>query len=165
MKRMWSKKEVERLANEEATQIIENAESGTISNILGLDNDGGLVKEARDSAVKPIYCHPITINGTNLKLTCLILNNSATPFTASSFVDWIDVLYTQINATVRIMISGGYKDNNVVYIASYMGYSESSQQYYLSGIATDGTAYTTNYDRADFLNLFSSLDDGVNRIN
>ena len=133
------------------------------------DKTPNLLNVAVQSDIKPIYCHPISIiNPTNenaARITCLIFNNDATPFTFSTFVDWIDDLYSQIGDTIRIMASGSHVENNNVMISSYLGKSASG--YYLAScFAASGIYQVTNFPtKQAFIERFSQFNDGVNRIN
>lgn len=129
------------------------------------------VDEVRGSIpeVKPIYCHPITLSnntaGSVHRLTCLIFNNSVTPFTLETLKNFLDALMTATNGDGAIMLSGGYKTNTETIIASYLKKFEGS--YYLVGVNTSGEAAavaSSNFNDVfpgDSENFF----DGVNKIN
>lgn len=134
--------------------------------IMSITDDVEVSEEVYDVAnAKPIYCHPISLLGSsnNVRFTCLIFNNSETPFTIDSFVSYIEALYAIVGDTIRIMISGGYVDNGNTIIATYLGLSSSS--FVIVGLDTSGIAQTKNYSKEDFIALFDALYDGVNKIN
>ena len=151
MKRMWSKNELLRLSDAEIKKLIESGE---------IDN------------AKPIYLHSITLIGAaalpNIgRLTCFILNNDDTPFTSETFLDYVDNLYQSAGENVRIMTSGGvvvpsggdYK----TLIASCFG--RNVENYFITGVYTDNIDGSQTYSRAQFLSFFTSLFDGINRLN
>ena len=150
MRRMFSLKQLQEIADARVTSLVEGGQ---------LDN------------AKPIYCHPITITHTEdavqeATLTCLIFNNSPTPFTKNTFADWIDALYEQVGATIRILISGGYVSNSKLSIGAYMGKS-ASNPYFITGNFIDGSGESLLRfaSKNDFTTYISSFNDGVNKIN
>lgn len=119
---------------------------------------------------KPIYIHPITIidanNDYNIRITMLIFNNNATPFTLSSFINYIDALYSVVGDNIRIMISGAVKDiaNNSTIIASFL--FKNPTTYGFSGLTVNGNALNlSKVDLNDFFGESVSFTDGVNKIN
>ena len=154
MKRMWSKNELKEISK----QLIES----------------GLIENA-----KPIYCHPIVIYiddvSRTMRVTCLIFNNSATPFTLNTLKTWFDNLVASTNARARIMASGASKYTKATsdeepteetLIASSID-KTTGNIYTIQGIKLDGTVGA--YSDADWQNLFppliTTLIDGVNKIN
>ena len=106
------------IAESVANDIIEEAELGTIADVLGLDSNGGLVKETRDSAVKPIYWHGINMykthgsgGGTSAILLHILKNNSALINTIDKFKAWCE----SISGQVIVSCNGTIKYNNVFY--------------------------------------------------
>lgn len=95
--------------------VLGDTESGTIVNVLGLDSDGGLVKQGKNDVVKPIYYHPISIIDYNrahvsvYNLSFVIINNDPTPFTFATFKKFIDDLYEVVGNVVRFNCSGYYE--------------------------------------------------------
>lgn len=141
----------------------------TAGQILALDEDKEPVWKD-EVEVKSIYCHPISIVLTSTKvirLTCLIFNNDDTPFTLTTFKDYIDTLYTALpdGGRLRIMLSGAYNDGTSIGIASWLG--KASDGYNVNAIkVNDGSSVV--FKDADWTNLFPSgtqLTDGVNKIN
>ena len=83
---MFSEKQIKEVSKDVATDIIE---SGLIDN------------------AKPIYCHSLDIKfDTSGRIACMIFNNDETPFTMTSFVQYLNDLYDKIQAVVRIMATG-----------------------------------------------------------
>ena len=141
--------EVQKVAEISAEVVEEMIESGELDN------------------AKPIYCHPITLldNDQKVRITCLIFNNSSTAFTIDTFLDWIDALYTQVGAQIRIMASGAYTASSNFLIASYLG-KVNATTYYLLGVrASDGTSSQLNLTKDEFKDYIKNLYDGVNKIN
>ena len=80
MRRMYSEKQIEGMIEEQTSKIpnVEDAESGTIVDVLGLDSDGGLVKGTIESGYKgatltlsncPTYmCQGILVDGTTFQM-------------------------------------------------------------------------------------------------
>lgn len=131
----------------------------------------GKINNVTDPSVKPIYCHPIQIERVEsdvqtAELTMLIFNNSATAFTKTSFLDWLDDLFTSVGSTIRIMISGGWKQSgqNSLLVASYLG-KYASDSYYIMGMALTGVALIETFTREEFEEFITSITDGVNKIN
>ena len=144
MRRMYSENQLESI-------IKEQVEGGQLSN------------------AKPIYCHPISFvySPTSCRITCLIFNNDATAFTATTFADWLNALYLKIG-TVRIMCSGAFianENSTSLTIASYMGTGSSG--YYLMGVDINGI-YNAVYrytSKDDFISKLVEFADAVNKIN
>ena len=120
-----------------------SAPSGSFTSLNGESNP----------SVKPIYCHPITISGGGIdetRLTMLVFNNSATPFTAESLFDLINSLQM-----ARFLVSGFFNGNN---IASYIW---ASIQDVISIVYYNGSS---NFTKEQFTSTFT-IYDGVNKIN
>ena len=122
--------------------------------------EGGTLDNA-----KPIYCHPVSFTNETAKfrMTALIFNNDPTPFTITSFKEWIDNLYQQIQDNIRIMITGGYKHGSLIMITSWLFYNGTN--YGIAGLSTTGEVdvYSSSYN-----SLFpegTTFTDGVNKIN
>lgn len=138
--------------------------------ILTIGEDGNVSVTSNAYSVensKPIYCHPISMVDTVVRkrLTCLIFNNSETPFTLDTFKVFLDNLDTATSGNGRVMVSGAIYDDGETLIASYLLHK--NNDYTISGLkASDGTAW--NFSRADFNTLFPATTefyDGVNKIN
>ena len=132
MKRMWSKGQVKNLSKE----VIES----------------GLVENA-----KPIYCHPLDINFTSgSRVGCLIFNNDPTPFTSSTFADYIEELYAKIGSIIRIITTGVLVISNTIYPATILARRDSSPLYRL--ISKDTNGDDVRLDFADKTAFISSID-------
>ena len=59
---MFSQKQIEELAKQQAQSEIEGAESGTINSVLGLDSSGKLVKGAVSGGGTQLYKHVVTLD-------------------------------------------------------------------------------------------------------
>ena len=149
-RRMFSEKQIGEMAKNVADQEVEElVEGGTLDN------------------AKPIYCHPIylerTVSGKELRVTMLIFNNDATPFTLETFKTYLDDLYNA-NNDARIMASGGAVENNNVIIISFI--RKYNNIYYITGIKTSGgTAYGISNSDYNIIMANVTLYDGVNKIN
>ena len=150
MKRMWSKNELKNIADDRVQALVEGG---------ALDN------------AKPIYCHPLDIRANNtlntIVMTCLIFNNDPTPFTLSSFKEFLDNLYSQVG-NVRIMASGGIHDKtaNKTIINSF--FYRATVSYGFLGInIADGSQYDyeKNLDAWNYMFADATITDGVNKIN
>ena len=129
----------------------------------------GSINNEENPSVKPIYCHPIQIervedNIQTAELTMLIFNNSATAFTKTTFLNWLDDLFSTVGSTIRIMASGGWKSSGALMVASYIG-KYGANNYYLMGIASSGNASIETLTREEMEEFITSLTDGVNKIN
>ena len=142
---------------------------------VGIDGDAsvggdllvtGSINGEEHPSVKPIYCHPIAIfdvtNADTTKrfmLTCLIFNNSNTPFTKETFEQFVQDIQPSGGGYGRIMISGGYNK----LILSSLTWKTATQK-----LLIEGWDYSTNdYDNKE-IDLSSSsitFNDGVNKIN
>lgn len=171
MKRMWSKNELKNIGSQQARDEIQEviptpsvAESGKVIQV-GADGKYGLAPVEGATA---LYCHPIQIervedNVQTAELTMLIFNNSPTQFTKTTFLDWLDNLFSTVGSTIRIMASGGWKSNNSLLVASYIG-KYSADSYYLMGMTTSGIANIETLSRAQMEDFISSITDGVNQL-
>lgn len=143
--------------------IVDDVVSSAKTSIVSVEDiEAGTIENA-----KPIYIHPITIlNSTAARLTLLIFNNSSTPFTVSSFLDYLDALYEDVGAQTRILISGGFSTSeNEVLIGSYLGKSDATTYYMLGISVSTGGAEGRNFNRENFAAFITDLYDGVNKIN
>jgi hypothetical protein len=141
--------------------------AGTETYLEGLEVGG-----TKYALGKKIYCHPIKIFNTSsdnprkYRLTCLIFNNSLTPFTRQTFKTYLDNLFTQVGNNVTIMVCGGYNDGtNLIVSASYL--IVSSGVYTIVGMDKDTIPQSTGPQTWDALlpESQTTLEDGVNQIN
>lgn len=129
----------------------------------------GKINNVATPSVKPIYCHPISLNKSTahhrLALTCLIFNNDPTPFTLATFKTWLDDLFSQVGDTIRIMTSGAFNDldNSKIIILSWL--YRAASNYGLYGISTAGYVEVFTFQWDDFLDSDVTFNDGVNKIN
>ena len=146
MKRMWTDREIRAKADESAKIRIE---AGQTEN------------------AKPIYCHPITItSSTSDIITCLIFNNDATPFTKSTFADWLLALFAKIDDVVRVMASGSFIIGTTTFISSFIGVIAADTIAIYGAKASDGSgAAKTIGSKSDFETYVSNFYDSVNKIN
>jgi hypothetical protein len=117
---------------------------------------------------KPIYFHPISIQSANDKyrLSCVILNNSPTPFTMDTFKAFVDSLYAGVGNDARVIVSGGYYDSERgLYLCSVL--FTNGTGYGLAGIDSNGDI-TPLFSYVTWAAIFKgtpSIYDGVNKIN
>ena len=137
---------------------------GQVKNLSKEVIESGLVDNA-----KPIYCHPIVIIFTSGgRMGCLIFNNSPTPFTADTFVDYVDTLYGEVGATLRIITTGGFASDDNSYAAPAVMFVRRPSSPLYGLVAVDKTGLPVNKDwnaKSDFVSDASSFNDGVNKIN
>ena len=146
MRRMFSLKQLQEIADNRVEALVEG---GTLVN------------------AKPIYCHPIYIErdtaGSELRITMLIFNNSATAFTKETFKTFLDDLYTA-NSNARLMASGAVHASGDVIVVSFI--RKYGDIYYITGVrVSDGVASSINSTNYDTLMTNVTLYDGVNKIN
>ena len=146
---MWSKNELKNIASQQAKELVEAGQT---------DN------------AKPIECHPITIryDAGKLILTALIFNNSKTPFTLSSFKQWLDnITEAMESGASRIMVSGAFENNEKLVVASYLYKIKASGNYGILGQASDnsGVSYAQSTTWEDIFPEGTQFYDGVNKIN
>ena len=146
-----------------AKDVIENAELGTITEVLGLDEDGGLVKESRDSVVKPIYWHGVNMfKVASSKTTSVqfhVLSNNDTPLnTIAKIKAWAE----SISGTVLIACNGTIPVNDTFYpcIAINKNSDRTYDIYYID--STDGAVSINNIELNDY---FANAQDNINKIN
>ena len=157
----FNKKEVEGIAKDVATNVAtEVIKSGEVDN------------------AKPIYCHPVHLycsdDGRVFRLTCLIFNNDATPFTLATFKTWFDNLVSSTSNRARLMASGGTNKIKTVVeetastkllIVSSID-KTAAGTYIIAGVDTDGLS--NSFADQNFNVVFpasTELIDGVNKIN
>ena len=149
MRRMWSKNQLENKIKQGAEEVIES----------------GLVENA-----KPIYFHPIyiaitdAVNSRYFRISGAILNNDATPFTLTSFKEWIDKLDVDTEGAGQFNCSGAVTESGVTLIISHL--KKLNNVYYITGINAS-TGANANLQNVNFNTLFAdaTLTDGVNKIN
>lgn len=125
---------------------------------------------------KPIYCHPIWIawdNETHTEfgnISCLIFNNTSTPFTLSTFKTYIDNLRRTSGEDVRIVASGGfvtasgqYSDGKIT-IANTL-YEISQNYLQLQGVSVDSARTNIITLWATIADNVTNFTDGVNKLN
>lgn len=131
---------------------------------------------------KPIYCHPITIQGTNvgtfgvnMRVNFLIFNNSPTAFTLATFKTYLDNLLESTGFRAKILASGAMNKTKLTdastaetdtLIISSIDKAENGS-YAIMGYAVT-VASIGNFADADFNKVFPSgltFTDGVNKIN
>lgn len=147
MRRMFSLKQLEEIANARVKALVEG---GTLEN------------------AKPIYCHPVNLvktSGDNrFILTMLIFNNDGTAFTLATWKTWLDNLATSLGGSVTIMCSGYYKNSdNEITSASYI--YKSSNSYGLNGGKYNELAFQDIYGSWENMFEGATLSDNVNKIN
>lgn len=143
---------------------------------------GGIAIACEELHTKPIYCHPILLEGVDAgtysitySLSCMIFNNDPTPFTLATFKKWFDDLVELTENRVRIMCSGGINKwkaaasttaSNIVIIVCSID-KTAYGNYTISGIGISN-GQRLSFADSDWNNLFPSnitFIDGVNRIN
>ena len=148
MRRMFSLKQLQEIADSEVKSLVEG---GTLEN------------------AKPIYCHPCTIltditsgeyAGRKYYLTCLIFNNNSTAFTLATFKDYVNELCENYDA--RIMTSGGLYDpiSEKTTIATAMIWN--GEQVVIQGMESNNI---NSFGLATLTNGNTTFTDGVNKIN
>ena len=158
------KNATEPLSYNSATRVL------TVDSDLQMTGDI-LVADEDQQSVKKIYCHPIQLNNkadssAKFRLTCLIFNNSNTPFTLATFKDFIDTLKTATSGTGALMLSGAYYDGTKTVIVSRI-LKNLTDTYSIGGLDTNGNSNSVyNNDFDELLGeTFTEIYDGVNPIN
>lgn len=126
----------------------------------------GSINGEENPSVKPIYCHPIycklnrEYDNLIIVFTCLIFNNSATPFTPQTFFDWAKDLFSDY-PNASIMASGFAGTNPLSRI------KDGDSEYYLNVELADSNSalQTLNLSVSDMSLEASVFVDGVNKIN
>lgn len=144
------------------------ANTGAIGNIgdVAINGDlsvSGSINGEENPSVKPIYCHPLMIYNQYHKycVCCFVFNNDSTPFTLESFKTWFADLYTAVGATIRVLLTGGYKS---ILAVSLLGYNGTN--YFIIGKGADGEIVSLQSSSLDFFDdATTTFTDGVNKIN
>ena len=150
MRRMYSLKQLEEVSKKVSKEVIESGE---------VDN------------AKPIYCHPVFLNSNRtfdnvvLQVTMLIFNNDPTPFTKSTWIEWVQALF-RTYPTAKILTSGFYN----VYPTSCFRVNEETDPNVNTSIdislaETSTSGIQRHIAFADILNEATIFEDGVNKIN
>lgn len=154
--------------SEDKGTLPEFAQSGTIVDVLGLGEDGKLVKEARNSAVKPIYFHPITIYTIGITgvldsiLTMIIINNSSEAFTKNSLITYLKAPETK----GRYLVNGAIKGDDYYLSPAYV--NETNDVLYVLGVDSAGNRHTSSVNQINFETIVLNavtFEDEVNKIN
>lgn len=127
---------------------------------------------SNNASTKKIYCHPVYMshatgvgNYPYYRMCCLIFNNDPTPFTQTTFIDYLKSLGELTSYTAKIMMSGVYTQsesasiNNVAYLRT-----STATTFFIGG----GSGSSTNSLSGNINELFTSdgeFEDGVNAIN
>ena len=126
------------------------------------DIEGGTIDNA-----KPIYVHPINLNNstTREKVGCLIFNNDPTPFTSTTFKQYIKALSIAVGGTCRIIATGGVfrevqEGLNIPVPTCYIFSTDGGTTQLALGGAGTIENFDAFIDSADVV-----LYDGVNKIN
>ena len=140
MKRMWSKNELKNIADDRVQALVEGG---------ALDN------------AKPIYYHGLEYYQSNVALAYMvILNNMPDGIdTLQKFLDWITGFDTLVvvKACGVVKISGAYKE-----LYSLFKRANSDN---INLIVSDATTGYTLVENVDLSTLFTTFNDGVNKIN
>lgn len=135
------------------------------------EEGGSIVIACTEDAVKPVYCHPISIRdddtGTlRARLTMLIFNNDPTPFDSDKLKTFLDDLKTSTDGLGKVMVSGAVTDASNVIVASYLT-KLPTNGYYIVGInpTTGSPGNINSYTWTDIVPDYFVVEDGVNRIN
>lgn len=127
---------------------------------------GNAISGGNVDNAKPIYCHPIqlqyNVTEQNGYITCLIFNNDSTPFTFTSWYDYVNNLITNYGAVIMCSGALGFLIEGFDVIATCIKLSVTNTLA-IHGIRTDNHnfSYYTIYRETVPL-LFT---DGVNKIN
>ena len=117
--------------------------------------------------IKDIYCHPIYMrNADNTsRVTFQVFNNSATPFTLTTFKNYVISISGQTGGA-RVPASGGVKvsaSKTAIVAMLYLGSSEGQPEW--SGVYADGTEATVYTTWSDIESAFTSFTDTVYKLN
>ena len=154
MRRMYSLKQLEEIANARVKSLVEG---GTLDN------------------AKPLYYHPLALfcrgtgDETPFALSFTILNNSPTPFTTLTFIQWVKDLLDSIiesgGGHVNLNTDGGY--GNIVSCA-YIYVGKAGDEYQCIPVGFDKNGDYAEGTPTSIDELFDGIDgftDGVNKIN
>ena len=144
MRRMFSKNQIEEIADSEVKSLVEG---GTLEN------------------AKPIYYHPIVVRNSSGEnrgyVSFLILNNSTEELNTAS------KLKTAISNFSRIAPLSGAIWNNTEEKILVVGYAfKSGNAFYCLGLYSDGTPEdSSSVSLTTFIDNAESIADGINKIN
>ena len=119
----------------------------------------GSINGEANPSLKPIYCHPILLYKSSEKnrAMMLIFNNSDTPFTRDTLFDYI-----VNNASFRGLLNGIISGAQTVYIVRNSAYEVGI--IYVDASQTSGVN-SLAFNKTQFLNAFTAIDDTVHKIN
>ena len=157
MRRMFSEKQIKEMISAGAQSEIAEALEGDI-HIGGDLSVTGSINGEENPSVKPIYCHPLGlyVSGT-FRATCLIFDNSSTPFTWDTFKAWIKERGSA-DQLIKVMASGCLIDSGDTFVNSYIA-SDGTDIYLIASNKDNLSAVKT------ITNLVVELQDGPNQIN
>lgn len=135
--------------------------------------EGGTLDNA-----KPLYCHPIMIEGYNadhskeVHLALFIFNNSETPInTLSALLSTFSAIYTAAGGTAYILLTGGFKWTSGDYNDGYPTIATliqvaSDDNAQIKGVSVNsgGVNYITSWSDLEDLTTLN-ISDGVNKLN
>lgn len=128
----------------------------------------GSINGEENPSVKPIYCHPITINfGAYSILTMLIFNGDGTPFTKETLIAYLKAETTK----GRYMVNGALYSTNYYLSPAYCAVATSGTEegnLILLGVDSAGTAHGSSNDPINFETIImnaGTFNDEVNQIN
>lgn len=120
----------------------------------------GKINNESDPSIKPIYCHPIHITGSNFEILLLIFDNNSSSYTKSTF--WTKFLNLVVDNHAFIAVDGFYKDDEDVYYTADMLWNYQTSQLMIvhSSTRSDSVNFATLYNDESTVVV-----DGVNKLN
>ena len=119
-----------------------------------------------NASFKPIYCHPIYISSSEgeggskeSRLQFLIFNNDPTPFTLTTFINYMKGLMDSNDA--RFSCNGYFKNENTIYCAYSCFKIGANYSIYGNNLTAENPRGSILLDSI----TYGTLEDGVNKIN
>ena len=145
----WRRKPTGELVNKDTLEL----DNATITTLNGEEHP----------SVKPLYFHPITVYATTAILTMIIINNDATAFTKTTFLQYVLDNYE----SARILVNGAIKAGSYYLSPAYLRVK--SNAVFIVGIDNNGTPHNEDSSQISFTSIVESegtlFFDSVNKIN
>lgn len=160
MRKMYSKKQIEKMASESAIKSIESVDDGTIAEALGLDEDGNIVKGQAGGGGSSKYAHFVKFFnfGYTNSFVALIICDKAEPFTLETLGQWLyqNEYNTTSNLFLSIFSGTGSKSSSYPSIDSVIGiFSQSNDSRQVKSyiredrFTTDGSSITITTNNSE----------------
>lgn len=147
-----------------AVDAVEEATSGTVAEIIGLDSSGNMVKGTQNSK---LYLHNIRLNKDNIYFWFKVYNSNPTPYTLTTFKTYVKSVHINADkALLGIVYNVTSTANSTAHIYGYTFMRDSDNDLFLKtygyNFSTDGSNVTaTDFDNPVISGYVSGFSDNV----